>query len=97
MNAQYFIEKFKNIPEENWHVNQFVNEDNPKQMCALGHLGERLGSPSDEAFHLIKLFNWSFNNRAVRDVNDGTFGCDQYGKNPKERILKVLSIIQGGN
>jgi len=101
MNAEYFIKKFESIPDDHWCVNHFVNPENINQMCALGHCGERLDDPpplpganyfNDEAHQLKALFHSiSYN---IRDVNDGTFGCEGLGKTPKERVLKVLRLIK---
>lgn len=40
MNAQYFIDKFQAIPEENWCTEFFQNEEG--QCCANGHCGVRI-------------------------------------------------------
>lgn len=88
MTSDYFINKFQQIPDDKWCTHFFVHPDNPDVHCALGHCEERLIQQTQEAFALIKIF--ARLSKSVRDVNDGTFGCEGLGSSPKARILKVL-------
>lgn len=88
MNAEYYINKFQEIPDNLWCEHYFVHPENKEVHCALGHCGERLIDQTEEAFGLIKIF--ASMGKSVRDVNDGTFGNEGLGTTPKQRILKVL-------
>jgi len=39
--ANYFIVKFEAIPEGQWHTGDYVNKDDPRCLCALGHCDAR--------------------------------------------------------
>lgn len=95
---EYFIEKFSNIPEENW-VSTSLGKDG--KHCALGHCGVKLSKDdriyvsTPEANALIKLFGG--NNKAkdsyekrwrfVTRINDD---CED---TPKNNILNKLKSL----
>lgn len=79
MNAQYFIEKFSAIPEEQWCVLQLTDEQG--RHCVYGHCGSDY-MPEGNALGKILDFQTSF-------INDGEHS--QYQQpTPKQRILAAL-------
>jgi hypothetical protein len=85
--AQDFIDFFEGIPEDEWFVGDFVNPENPKQKCAVGHCGV-----TQARFPLAT--NASF---ILRQILDSNIGHINDGKNPryqqptpKQRILAAL-------
>lgn len=88
--ATYFINKFEEIPEENWTTGVF--ERAYKARCALGHCGYSGHTSSLEGIALIELFN--IDKFSVVNVNDSKYGIfDDLGDTPKERILNALVLI----
>jgi hypothetical protein len=92
--SNYFINKFKHIPEHRWMTGNYgTGEDISAPHCALGHCGARL-RPSDdpEAEVLSKLFLDNLS-QSVAFVNDNCYGrYDQ--STPKARILAALQDIK---
>lgn len=89
--VDYFIKKFKAIPNNKWITNQFVSEDG---CCAFGHCGIRNdSSPSNnpEAQNLIRLFKRL--RIDVANINDGYENKYQQ-KHPRTRILAALRDIK---
>lgn len=86
MNAQYFINKFEAIPEDQWCVDEYENQDGCK--CAYGHCGVNIGNTTDEGFALHEIIHSGL--RVFVDmVNDGSaIGYNQ--ATPKQRILAAL-------
>lgn len=88
--VDYFIQKFKAIPENKWGTGTFVFKDGRK--CALGHCGmtsqKRTGK---EAKSLLDLFE--INGFDVAKVNDDQC-CDFRQKTAKTRILSCLNVIK---
>ena len=93
-NAQYFIDKFKAIPDEKWWVRSFHNEDETRS-CALGHCGASFGTRSEEERALRALFMKGVGD-GVATVNDAwsvehqEVIYQEWGDTPKERILNAL-------
>jgi len=82
-NKQYFIDKFKAIPVNNWWVGGYINPDNPKQKCALGHCNYC------ERMSLGELIY------CVASINDGRLeDYFKLGKTPKQRILTALKQVK---
>lgn len=85
----YFINKFKNIPDNQWICGHLENKTEEKIMsCALGHCGvkyfEQAYLDNIEAFALVQLFNKyifpeikdDLNEQSweiVANINDGNF------------------------
>lgn len=102
MDAQYFIDKFEAIPEEEWTVGIAQNTNNSR--CAVGHccseyLDQRLGQkvqvlpttfPQGSA--LLQLFHTHLR-RSVVHVNDGKDSSHKQ-PTPKQRVLAALRDIQ---
>lgn len=91
--VDYFINKFKKIPENKWCTITYDNGNG--QYCALGHCGANYNSDfdcdfSEEASELQNLF---FNELKldVATVNDST---KMKEKTPKKRILAMLKKIK---
>lgn len=91
-NVDFFIDKFKDIPEENWGVLIYVNEHNGKK-CALGHCGVREDCDTPMGMALKMLFldhlNWG-----IININDGMDSQPYKQKTAKERILAALHDIK---
>lgn len=90
----YFINKFKSIPDKMWMVDRFTDYENPYRHCALGHCGVTGLSHNytEEAIALQGLFD--ILKTRVTWVNDAKFDHTGYGSSPKERILRVLFMIK---
>lgn len=98
----YFIDKFKYIPDDLWCIEKFT--DDRERHCALGHCDiyykNGLAILGDESEALQKLFmSYDY---SVAEVNDDR--CvkfrHQFGgkyKNPKERILVALELFKSKN
>lgn len=84
----YFIKKFESIPDEQWYVGNYTNEDRTA-FCAYGHCGEYgLTDPfTKEATALQYLLE------DAHLINDGLNGYNRLGITPKERILNALRAI----
>lgn len=85
--VDYFIEKFKAIPEELWCVGKFQIEE---RCCALGHCEERKRIITEESksLRIITKNLTSF-------INDGVHGKYRQST-PKQRILAALEDIKKG-
>lgn len=95
--AAYFIEKFKEIPDEKWCMYVFYNL--ASQCCALGHCGAKESAGDTlESDTLYELFEEHGIN--VVSVNDGKLNDRKGGnytqKTPKERVLAALEDIESG-
>jgi len=83
--VNYFIEKFNQIPEEEWCVGTITNYQNQK--CAVGHCDSYT-----KACQLTKLFLQELNTKPTI-VNDGRHNTYTQ-KTPKQRILAALIDIK---
>ena len=99
-NAQYFIDRYKPIPDRLWvkgHYVQrlkFLGTTLIEKHCALGHLGDIGSSKSRtaESQAIMDLFRIHLH-KSVPTVNDGL--CLEYQqKTPKERVLAALEEIK---
>lgn len=90
-NAQYFINKFSAIPEDQWTTNICHDDD---KSCALGHCGARYTSDdrSVEANALRSLFVKSLH-CCVHQINDNMHYLYTQDT-PKQRILAALKHIK---
>lgn len=93
--VDYFIDKFKKIPEEKWYVGAYVNPCNVEQRCALGHCIVKDGEFVDEVDILQNLMVNNLN-CAVGAINDGRVREYQQ-PTPKQRILAALRDIKKMN
>ena len=79
--AQYFIDKFKAIPDEQWCTHNYTNEDG--NHCAYGHCGVRGGIGTHESNGLDKL------SLSIISINDGNqIAYSQ--PTPRGRVLAAL-------
>ncbi len=101
-NKEYFIEKFKAIPDNKWICNgDLQNKDNPEIGCALFHCGVRVQGynyiHTDESLALGKLLskekviNEEDYFKIVYRINDGV---DLNNTTPKEAIIKALEKLK---
>lgn len=93
---QYFLAKFRAIPESLWYVGYF--ESNTGQKCALGHCGESQTKLTDEGHALRDLFvhikSIPGNNDPVAYINDNYGHNNLFPHNtPKERIIAALKSL----
>lgn len=104
-NVDYFINKFKTIPEHKWIKGNFERNGN---YCANGYCGvtnANYKTPPDEAMALAKILqplrteSWSAFGADVPifsvtvNINDG-FAPDYPQPTPKQRILAALYDIK---
>jgi hypothetical protein len=91
--AQYFIDKFEAIPEEEWCTGAISYEG---KHCAYGHCGY-MHTHTDESSALRGLFQKLERFTFVTEVND----CKEapyLQETPKQRILAALrDIVEKGN
>lgn len=93
--VDYFIEKFRVIPEKNWTIGEFTSKDG--KCCALGHCGHKITEYTPEGSTLDCMFLEQLG-VGVADVNDGTTNEISFlGATPQERILVALEHIRGMN
>lgn len=87
--ANYFIQKFSLISEDQWTESGYMDGE---RRCALGHCGEEdSNDPTTESEKLDSLF--SKYDLRVSLVNDGM--CSRYNQeSPKARILAALHDIK---
>lgn len=81
----YFIKKFRAIPDSKWYSGNLSNPANPEQKCALGHCGAKftIDGYTEEAKALFAILG------QVGWINDG--GVYEYQqKKPKARVLAAL-------
>jgi hypothetical protein len=95
----YFIDFFSNIPTSQWTTCDLVDEVG--RCCVLGHAGDAANSnlrvtntyntrslaTKARANALAKFFGGA---RLASAVNDGSWGYEELGKNPRARILRAL-------
>lgn len=99
----YFLDKFSNIPDENWTTGE-LKEKGTNKYCAFGHCDITTLTLKDinnnrEASALVNIIG---NMWDVVYINDGT---DKYanlhyshlGATPKERIINSLKEIKSQN
>lgn len=92
--VDYFIRKFEAIPEDNWWIGEYNDEDG-NRFCAYGHCGLRsksLNRQNKEADALYALF-CSDVKSIVADINDGK-DIRYLQPTPKQRILAALYDIK---
>ena len=97
-NVDYFIAKFRDIPEDAFAVAEFTDPTGARH-CALGHCGARDGFPKTE---------WTDESRALYDlapqimtVNDSQYVIVEgervnLDKQPKAAVLAYLQFIKEG-
>lgn len=92
-NKQYFINKFKAIPDSLWNIGWWHGPNGSH--CALGHCGQSFDDAPEEAKALVKLFGDFESRRLVPDIND-----DRHPKykqsTPKARVLAALEDLPDG-
>jgi len=98
-NKEYFINKFKKIPSDQWC--RGILNDNNQRYCALGHLGiEKYSQINDNkrAQALCKIIN---GDKKIDENLDGRFGYlnvsrinDLKENNPKTNIINFLINIK---
>jgi len=91
-NAQFFIDKFDNIPEENWLMGKY--SDGAGKKCALGHCGVIHGWLDDSQAAAL-VFVLATQGANPVDVNDG-HDVRYTQATPKQRILAALRDAQKG-
>lgn len=106
--VDYFLRKFKKIPEEKWCTFSFVNG---KSRCVNGHCGitNMLANLTEESIALQKTFSVLSITSGMKIINDGLLSddyslkaayinngeSDQYQQpTPKQRILAALQDIK---
>ena len=93
--ADYFLNKFRAIPEEKWIRGTYGAGGPDEPHCALGHCGMRRKNDgsfdSSEAIALRDIFRGHF---PVHEVNDGFIPHLFPQDSPKERILAALQFIK---
>jgi len=99
-NKEYFINKFKTIPEEQWCTGWYFSFDKKTgqlQHCALGHCNASAKGSSSEAEALQRLFLRHLR-VGVEYVNDNPLsGYHNYRQaTPKARVLAALEDIPNG-
>lgn len=89
----YFINKFTNIPENQWTIGAYSN---PKgQRCAIGHLrGKDPSIPNPLEEHCLYEI---MGDHPTNYVNDGFGQYSKLGESPKERILACLNQVKESN
>lgn len=94
-NVDYFLNKFREIPEENWCVNTYQADEDT--FCAFGHCGARVSDTgrditTSESHALLDLIQRNLRD-FVAGINDGD-SPDYQQATPKERILAALMDIK---
>lgn len=87
--VNYFIKKFEAIPEDEWCVGHFINPDNQKQRCVIGHCGGSEKCTTIEEMSLSKLLGRG----ETFDINDDN-NPNYHQPTPKQRILAALYDIK---
>ena len=97
----YYIQKFKSIPEDQWLEGQLIDEKG--RCCALGHCGCRR-EHVNESKCLHFLFRMGKYSAHVDHINDGvcfhvwvTYYKLPLLNHPKARILQFLNWLKNGN
>lgn len=93
---EYFIEKFRAIPEDRWTTHAFSKDAG--QCCAAGHCGDRGDIESPEEARALydivrQLTGHDSLMAAVTSINDGQHP-DYPQPTPKQRILAALEAIK---
>lgn len=97
-NAQYFIDKFTVIPEQNWGTNSYMHY-NPyntlTKRCAMGHCGVDTADQdwTEEAIALNELFKKHTGVTVIR-INDDVNVPGFNSLSPKERVMTALEYIK---
>lgn len=89
--VDYFINKFEAIPEDQWNVGDFYNEERTK-FCAAGFCGEDKFNRTEESSSLYIVFAYT-GLGDVGEINDGRSELFQQ-PTPKQRILAALYQIK---
>lgn len=86
----YFIQKFKNIPEDSWCIGKSTDEQGRHDVW--GHAGEvdenQATEEANALWEIIRPYRLSLSN-----INDGVGDFADYGANPKDRVLNFLYYI----
>lgn len=91
----YFIEKFKAIPDKEWTTGTFTRKH--YEHCAMGHCGVDWQKRTNEGDALANIFLTKIKNcTAVANVNDGKNILFQQ-ETPKARILAALEWLKCSN
>ncbi|MEK6884004.1 MAG: hypothetical protein AABY22_30520 [Nanoarchaeota archaeon] len=91
-NVDFFIEKFRQIPEDKWITKTYSDGE---AKCALGHCGYGYhGKTTKMGKSLLNLFYE--NKLAVVEINDG-LTKKFLQKTPKTRIMAALNFIKKKN
>lgn len=93
--VDYFINKFKNIPNSKWTTGA-INDSDTGKHCALGHCHQKHGEWTNEQRALIDLFVFNLG-QTVQNINDFGQVIGFKGSNPKSRILNALKKIKRGS
>lgn len=88
--VDYFIKKFRAIPEEKWITHDFNGPHDSH--CSLGFCGFGHDKETPEGNELLNLFDNQYLD--LVDLNDGNLGNVIFGDTPKERILTALENIK---
>lgn len=94
MDAQYFIDKFSAIPDDQWRCDGFYGEDGEPR-CALGHcglLGNLLNKATPESDALYEAI-LKVSPNGVTKLND-TPSENFPQLTPKARILAALELAK---
>lgn len=84
----YFIAKFKKIPESEWCIGAFELEG---RHCARGHCGETMMGDTEESTALLEIVRMN----TITGVNDGDLAeYRSFGKTPKQRVVNYLKHIK---
>lgn len=95
---QYFIDKFKAIPEEQWTRGQLTDANG--RHCALGHCGvkniDRRDETNKEAEALETIYRESFTKTAFLDQCYSVWYINDRNrvKTPKQNVLEWLESLK---
>lgn len=86
----YFIQKFRSIPPEQWTVGEYINENG--NCCALGHCGARYSVDRDEWPEEARALTTHFDNTGfdVEEINDLEVSIGD----PRCRMLVALRALK---
>ncbi len=96
----YFIKKFKSIPDSRWCTNTYESSiESPSKYCALGHCGARAGrynepihSEESQSLHNL-IVTLTQTEDYLTKVNDGNNPLYQQDT-PKQRVLAALKWLK---
>lgn len=91
--VDYFIDKFKAIPEEKWGIKNYIlfDKTDKETRCAVGFCRDYTREPTIESDALLSLFqNADLDIFSINDRKAISFPQDT----PKQRILAALEYIK---